>query len=89
MREVADGQMKAPQQHYNPDHDKNICSWPQTLNARQYVYIDHPSMTTDAAEGMITGSNRKLMSPKIGTFRIVESPASTVTVDENAISNIV
>lgn len=77
--------MKIVQRRYKVDHDKNIRSDPKPFYARQYVYIGCPPLKTSAAERLATGSYCKLVSQKLGPFRIVENWPSTATIDEDGI----
>lgn len=64
--------MKTAQLHFETSFDNNIRNVPETVNARQKLYIDRPSVTTSGAERLGTDSYSYLVSHNVDPLSVVE-----------------
>lgn len=89
MHQDDDKRMKTAQQRNKGDHDKEDLQGAADVQHSTVRLHRSPKNTNLCCSRLATDFHSKVMSPKVGPFRVIEVSPRTVTIDEDGILNTV
>lgn len=88
MGQKTNRKLAGAQHRYQENHDLRICVT-DTFRPAQWVYIDCTPLAVTAAYLPLTYGYSKLLSGKLGPYRIISSTTETVTIHEEGLLNTI
>lgn len=89
MHQDADKLIKSSLRRYKDNNDQKIRNAHLSVTAGQYIYLEWQPMPAFAAQPLANETYTKLMRPKAGLSSLIEVSATTLTINEDGISNTV